>query len=185
MALRDRRRPLHVYDVVRGRLGTPGDGALWQTIQATEPTDDGGGVWDLIAGQTDPSRFRPRLAGDVQIKEFRYRSGGGHAVIANPRDLLHYRLDFEQLALVRLMDGTRTVKEIVVERFRDSGDMELSGVADLVQTLREGGMFDRAFIDSDQALERAIDPVSLPRRKIREFLSTLTVEWKGAHGMVQ
>lgn len=185
MAPQARRRPIHAYDALRGRLGGRGEGTLWEAIEEAEPASDGDGVWGLLATETDPALLRPRLAPDAEIKEFHYRSGGGHAVVANPRDLIHYRLDFEQLELVRLMDGTRTVKEIVVERFRDSGDLELSGVSDLVQTLREGGMLDRLFLDTHEALARAIDPVSLPRRKIREFFSTLTIEWKGAHRMVQ
>ena len=45
------------------------------------------------------------------------------------------------------MDGTRTVKEIVVERFQESGDMELSGVADLVRQLRVGNFLTDHYVD--------------------------------------
>jgi hypothetical protein len=55
-------------------------------------------------------------------------------MIANPRDLLHYRLAASDLPLLHMMDGTRTVKEIVIERFEESGEIELTAVIDLVRS---------------------------------------------------
>ncbi len=84
-----------------------------------------------------------------------------------------------------LMDGTRTVKEIVVERFRESGDMELSGVADLVRTLRVGNFLDgRRTSTFDACVERSIDTAER-RREAREFAKTLSIEWRGAHRLVK
>ena len=86
----------------------------------------------------DPAEFRPELAPDIEVREFKLRWGNDYAMIANPRDLLHYQLAPGEMELLPLMDGTRTVKEIVVERFRESGDIELSAVADLVRQLQVG-----------------------------------------------
>jgi hypothetical protein len=133
----------------------------------------------------DPAELRPRLAPDIELKEFKLRGGNDYAVIANPRDLIHYRLEPSETELVKLMDGTRTVKEIVVERFQASGDLELSGVADLVSILYEGNFLERRFVDVQGAVERALHPISVPRQKGREFMKTLTIEWQGAHRLVQ
>jgi CRP-like cAMP-binding protein/Zn-dependent protease len=142
------------------------------------------GLWRRLAAEFDPGSFRPKLARDVEIKEFQLRWGNDYAMIANPRDLLHYRLEPGELETVRLMDGSRTLKEIVVERFRESGELELDGVADLVRQLQEGGFLDPPFIDAYGAVRRALDP-SKARAKAREFLRTLSVEWSNADRAVR
>lgn len=151
----------------------------------SSPRADGIDVWAGLRELVDPSNLRPKLADDIEVKEFHLRWGSDYAVVANPRDLIHYQLSPDELAMVRLMDGTRTLKEIVVERYQDSGGLELSGVADLVRTLAKGNFLERAFVDVPQAVERARNPVSLARRKGREFARTLSIEWMGAHGMVR
>jgi len=102
-------------------------------IRRQEVAEDGRGIWDELAAKLDPAEFRPELAPDIEVREFKLRWGNDYAMIANPRDLLHYKLEPGEMELLPLMDGTRTVKEIVVERFRESGDIELSAVADLVR----------------------------------------------------
>jgi CRP-like cAMP-binding protein/Zn-dependent protease len=140
---------------------------------------DGGGVWKLVTAQLDPSEFRPRLAEDVELKEFQLRWGNDYAMLANPRDLIHYRLEPDEVETIRLMDGTRTIEEIVIERFRESGDLELERVAELVRQLRVGGFLDSPYIDTHEAVRKAPDR-SVVREKFRRFTTTLQVEWKGA-----
>jgi CRP-like cAMP-binding protein/Zn-dependent protease len=145
---------------------------------------DGGGLWDELAMRVDVSEFRPQLAPDVELKEFKAGGRTEYAMIANPRDLLHYRLEPGEIELLPLMDGTRTVKEIVVDRLRESGDLELSGVADLVRQLRVGNFLTTPFSDTGAAVQRALHPVSSARARARAFAKTLTIEWKGAHRVV-
>lgn len=161
-------------------------GGVWADLErrARVPAPEGDGLWEALRREADPTAFRPRLAGDVEIREFQLRWGNDYAIIANPRDLLHYRLDPKELELVRLMDGTRTVKELVVERFRASGDLELAAVADLVRQLHEGGFLDQPYVDVAGAVTRALQPGGFQRRMGR-FLRTLSIEWAGAHGLVR
>jgi CRP-like cAMP-binding protein/Zn-dependent protease len=105
-------------------------------------------------------------------------------MIANPRDLLHYKLEPGEMELLPLMDGTRTVKEIVVERFRESGDLELSAVADLVRQLQVGNFLTTRFQDVDAAVRRAMVDVSAARLRAREFAKTQSIDWKEAHKLV-
>jgi len=142
-------------------------------------------VWSRLAALVDPAEFRPKLADDIEVKEFKLRWGNDYAMLANPRDLLHYRIEPGEIELVRLMDGTRTVKEIVVQRFQESGDLEFSGVADLVRQLHVGNFLDQPFLDVDEAVKRAINPITERRQKARQFASTLSIEWKGADRLVQ
>jgi CRP-like cAMP-binding protein/Zn-dependent protease len=137
------------------------------------------GLWRNLSARFDPAEFRPKLAADVEIKDFKLRWGNDYSMIAQPRDLMHYRLTPEEREIVRLMDGTRTVKEIVLERLRESGDLELEGVAELVRELQHGGFLDPPFVDTKEALRRAMDP-SLAQTKVRQFTRTLSVDWKDA-----
>jgi len=168
--------------------GTPAGGGIYRTVARAidaAPADGGGrGFWDDLAARVDPAEFRPQLAPDIEVKRFGLRWGNDYAMIANPRELLHYRLEPGEIDLLPLMDGTRTVKEIVVERFRESGDMELPAVADLVRQLRVGNFLTTPFVDVEAAVRRAIDPASTVRARAQEFVKTLSLEWRGAHGLV-
>jgi CRP-like cAMP-binding protein/Zn-dependent protease len=160
---------------------------LWRTLSdrvAVEPADGEGGFWDDLAENVDPAEFRPKLAQDVEVKKFSLRWGNDYAIVANPRDLLHYRLEPGEVELLSLMDGSRTVREIVVERFRESGDLELSGVVDLVRQLRMGNFLETKFVDSAGAVRRALNPMTAARRKGRQFVRTLSLDWSGAQRMV-
>lgn len=142
------------------------------------------GLWRRLSDRIDPARFRPNLAPDVELKEFRIRWGNDYAMIRNPRDLIHYRLEPDEIELVRLMDGSRTVKEIVVDRFRGSGELDLDGVVELVRELNEGGFLAGGYVDAYGAVRRAMKP-SVLARKAREFVRTLSIDWSGAHRLVQ
>ena len=160
-------------------------GRLADRIEEAPAGDGRIDVWARLAERTDPAQFRPKLAPDIEIKEFKLRWGNDYTMIANPRDLVHYRLDPSDAELLKFMDGTRTVKEIVLERFKDSGDMELSGVADLVRLLQEENFLEERYVDVDAAVGRAVKPVSGPRQKAQQFAKTLTIEWKGPDPFVK
>ncbi|MGH3452616.1 MAG: hypothetical protein ACRDQW_18325, partial [Haloechinothrix sp.] len=163
-------------------------GGVWERLAsgtAGEPRRGRpGGLWRRLAKRLDPAWFRPRLAPDVELKEFRLRWGNDYAMIRNPRDLIHYRLEPEEVELVRLMDGSRTVKEIVVERFRGSGELDLDGVVELVRELQEGGFLAGGYVDAYGAVRRAMNP-SVLARKAGEFVRTLSIDWSGADRLVR
>jgi CRP-like cAMP-binding protein len=154
---------------------------LIDTKLETPPPDVN--VWEYLQHEVDPAEYRPKLADDIEVKEFERRTGEKYYMIANPRDLVHYRLEASDYDLVKMMDGTKTVKEIVVDRLREDGEIELGGVADLVQTLRaENFLFDRS-VNVDDLVKTAIDPKR--GHQLRTFASTLTLEWKGAQRPVK
>jgi len=160
---------------------------VYGLIAERSESDGAGGLntWERLAELTDPAEFRPKLRDDTETRVFEQRWGQGYAMVANPRDLVHYRLQVSDLELLRLMDGTRTVKEIVVERFEDSGELELASVIDVVRSLYEGNFLEKAYVDVPEMVKRAMDPVSEGRRKARQFGKTLTIEWEGAHRLVK
>ncbi len=90
-------------------------GVLKERLASAGPGEES--VWGRLGTLVDPGEYRPKLAPDIEIKRFTQRSGDDYYMIANPRDLVHYRIQAPDYELVRLMDGTRTVKEIVIDRF--------------------------------------------------------------------
>jgi len=165
-----------------GRLGVKRRGA--RTRQAARKTPARKNIWRALAGNIDPAKVRPRLAPDIEIKNFHVRTGD-YVMLCNPRDLIHFRFDPGDAELIALMDGTRSVEEIVLERLEESGEIELSGVADLVLTLYEGNFLDRPYVDVDKAVEAGMHPTSAARQKARRFARTLTIEFGSPQRLVK
>src|SRR3972149_1556365 len=127
------RRPARPAARPAGSNGRGGPGV------ARGPSGAGGQGWGaVLATRVDPAEYRPRLREDIEVKTFRLRWGNDYSMIANPTDLLHYQVRPEDAELLPLMDGTRTVKDIVVGRLQESGGLSVDGVADLVRQLRVG-----------------------------------------------
>ncbi len=162
---------------------------IWGTLTGaidSAPQDGEADLYGRLAELVDPAEFRPKLAHDIEVKVFKLRGGSDYVMVANPRDLLHYRLEPGDVETLKLMDGNRTVKEIVVERFQESGDLELSSVVELVQLLYKGNFLDRRYSDVPAAVKAAMaDPGSMARRKAREFATTLSIDWAGADRLVR
>jgi CRP-like cAMP-binding protein/Zn-dependent protease len=157
-------------------------------LVAQRATSEGGPetrVWDRLAELLDPNRYRPKLADYVEIREFPLKWGNDYVMVANTRDLLHYRLDPSDIPLLRKMDGTRTVKEIVLEEFESSGDLDPDAITDLVRTLYEGNFLEQRYRNVDEVVTKALDPVTERRRKARTFANTLSIEWEDANRVVQ
>jgi CRP-like cAMP-binding protein/Zn-dependent protease len=160
-----------VYDAVSARLpGSP---------RAEMPD-----LWRGLDERVDVASFRPKLAEDIETRTFRLRAGGTYTMLGNPRDLVHVRLQPGEEELVPLMDGTRTVKQMVVDRFEDSGELDLSGAADLVEELRHGNFLTARYVDTYAAIGRRLDTSNSAARAVRQFVRTLSIEWEDAHRFV-
>ena len=131
-----------------------------------------------------PTEYRPELRSDVEVKTFSLRWGNDYAMIANPTRSPALPARAGEVQLLPLMDGTRTVKEIVVERFQESGDMELSGVADLVRELRQGNFLTDRSSTSGRWSSGRPTPSRARERRPAEFAKTLSIDWTGAHRLV-
>jgi putative peptide zinc metalloprotease protein len=150
----------------------------------SSPPPEAPDVWEALEERVDVSEFRPRLAADIESKTFHMRAGGSYTMLGNGRDLVHVRLQPGEEELVPLLDGSRTVKEIVVDRFEDSGEMDLSGVADLVEELHHGNFLTVRFVDTYAAIRSRLDTSNTVARAIRDFVQTLSIEWDDAHRFV-
>ena len=161
---------------------------IYATVQRALAEDDAGAgatVWERLDDLIDPAEARPRLAPDIELKRFQLRWGNDYAMICNPRTLVHYRLEPGDADLVELMDGSRTVKELVIQRMEKSGDLDLVAAADIVELLASEGFLDQPYVDVDAAVRRALAPRPTLLRRVQRFLQTLMVEWSDAERFVR
>jgi CRP-like cAMP-binding protein/Zn-dependent protease len=157
---------------------------LAERAAASAEPDEGIDLEASLAERLEPEAWRPALADDIEVKDFRLRWGSSYTMIANPRDLVHFRLDPDDAAIVKLLDGTRTLQEIVVERLRESGELEVAQVAMLVRELEAANFLRTRYLDVYGELREALDPASTARKKAREFTRTLSIDWKDADRLV-
>lgn len=139
-------------------------------------------AWAEIDRAINPAFFRPALRDDLEVREFSRRGGNAYTMVKTPVGPNYVRLTPEERDVMGLMDGSRTVKELVVGRFRESGEFSLSSVADLVGELHRGGFLKQPW---DPVAERTLEMKKirgsrLPRW-IREFIATRRIEFPGAH----
>jgi CRP-like cAMP-binding protein/Zn-dependent protease len=172
--------------IVAEALRRPGTGPLDAALDRAIADDPGDpDVYGLVDERTDPTRLRPRLAADVEVKRFPLRWGNDYAMAANPRAMLFYRLEPWEADLLGLMDGTRTVPEIIVERLEDEGDLDAAAATGLVMALQTGGFLDPHPPDVEESLKARLDPAPAWRRKLRGFAKTLSIDWSGADRLVK
>jgi CRP-like cAMP-binding protein len=144
------------------------------------PAGDGVDVWGSLARELEITEFRPKLADDVEVRIFRLRWGNDYAMIANPRRLIHFQLEVWEAELTELMDGSRTVAEIVVEHLGETGDLDANAVTDLVIFLRREGFLDPHRVDVAAQLAEAIRPKPSISDRILKFAKTMRLDWTGA-----
>ncbi len=182
------RRRVRIDAVLSDRLSTapPRDIDVWEAVRvAIRVPPKEGELWSILDERTDPARFRPKLADDVEIKRFPLRWGNDYAMAANPRAMLFFRLEPWEVDLLELMDGSRTVAEIVVDRMEEEGDLDAGAATGLVMALQSGGFLDPHPPDVEGSLKDHLDPASTARRKLRTFAKTLSIDWSGADHLVK
>jgi CRP-like cAMP-binding protein/Zn-dependent protease len=159
---------------------------VWAAVGAAlRVPERGGDLWGILDERTDPARFRPKLADDVEVKRFPLRWGNDYAMAANPRAMLFFRLEPWEADLLDRMDGRRTVAEIIVDRMEEVGDLDAGAATGLVMALQSGGFLDPHPPDVDESLKDHLDPASPARRKLRTFARTLSIDWSGADRLVK
>jgi len=109
----------------------------------------------------------------IEVARFRTRSGHPYVVIHNPTVHTYLKLDPRELGILGLMDGTRTVKSLVVAYYQRHGVLALSRIAGLVEILRAHRFLTEPPSDPYGQLERALTrrhPVALVTHFIHRFL---------------
>jgi CRP-like cAMP-binding protein/Zn-dependent protease len=189
-----RRRDIDILPLLASRLAStaaptvrvdPGAAIVAHATRTQTPPSTAVDVWNDLEEIVDPSTFRPMMASGSEWKLFRLRWGNDYAMVANPPRDVHFKLDPWEVELLPLMDGTRTVADIIVERMDDGAGLDAGAVVALVQSLHEGGFLDPRPVDVAAAVTDRLDPASPARRTLRMFAKTLRLEWTGADRFVK
>ncbi len=141
-------------------------------------------LWSHLHDLLDPASFRPKIAEATEWKRFPLRWGNDHAMVANPDRDVHYELELWALDILPLMDGTRTVSDIVIERLDEAGGLDPDAVVELIGSLRQGRFLDPRTVDVEAEVRRGLDPSRTTLGRLSTFAKTLRIEWTGIDAFV-
>ena len=180
-------RTIDLRPLVAARLAEPGLAVLTPALEAALVREPSVRVdlYTELAGSLEIATVRPRLQDGAEVKVFRLRWGNDYAMLARVDRELHFKLEVWEAELLPLMDGTRTVGELVVERMEAGGGLDAEPVTDLVMALQLGGFLDPAPIPTGELIADRLDPSSPGRKKLKKFGKTLSIDWKGADRLVR
>jgi putative peptide zinc metalloprotease protein len=106
--------------------------------QQEQPPSQPYNLWTWVRAQVDKANYRPRSTPDVAVRRL-VEGGGTYYVLKSPRQVTYLRLSEEDYSLWELMDGSRTVKDLVVAFFQRYQSFAFGRVTALVDELRAGG----------------------------------------------
>ncbi len=92
-------------------------------------------LWAWLREKVDPALYQPQAASGTVVSHLAGREGD-YYVLKNPVDTTYCRLSARDHFLWERMDGTRTVKDLVVAYYLEYGSFAFARVAGLVQGLK-------------------------------------------------
>lgn len=100
-----------------------------------EDADEGIRLWSWVQTQLDTAQYRPQAAAGIEVSPLANRSGV-YFILKNPFAKTYYRLSERDHFLWERMDGSHTVKDLVVAFFMAYGTFAFARVAGLVAGLK-------------------------------------------------
>ena len=111
-------------------------------------------VWERLHAAVDFGNYRPCLRDGLAWREFITTRGEAYAIVQNPIAATYLRLTAEDFFIFRLMDGSRSVQQLVVAYMMEFHRIALQGIAKLINDLREKEMLRDRPYHAYQELER-------------------------------
>lgn len=150
------------------------------------------GIWESIRERIQYATFVPRLVPGVERADLRRRDGSPYTVMKNPhgdRGAGRYlRLEPADVALVELMDGQRTIQDIVIESLQRTGVFALDRLARLTSALGANGFFGEETPEVYQHLARLSaqrDPLTRAALLLKRLIVWDIARWNNADGFVR
>jgi putative peptide zinc metalloprotease protein len=112
---------------------------FWARLQrfASEPDSGAQSLWGWLRAKLDLALYQPEAAPDVIVSELTSRDGP-YYILKNSSEKTYYRLGARDYFLWKQMDGSRSVKDLVVAYFVQYGSFAYGRVARLVSGLKAG-----------------------------------------------
>ena len=132
-------------------------------------------AWDTLAHALSLSEERPQVVPSVESAQQTTRAGAAYVVIRNPAAHTYLKLDPPEFELMRLMDGARTIRELVIAYYQQNGVLAMSRIIDLVRLLKKNSFLTDPAQDAYTMLGKAIhgrDAAALVLRLVRGFMLT-------------
>ena len=102
------------------------------------------GVWAHLKETSNISNYQPRQAPGVVYEQLESQRDGTYYMLNNPQAGTYLRLDGRDFYIWSLMDGTQTIKQLVVAYFSEYGSIAFGRVTDLVAQLRAASFLNDA-----------------------------------------
>ena len=111
--------------------------SVWASLQeaSDQPEEGRLGLRAWLRDRADLTLYKPEAAPGVVLSRLMGREGE-YYVLKNPETKTYYRLSGRDFFLWQRMDGTRTIKDLVVAYFIEHGSFAFARAAGLVQGLK-------------------------------------------------
>lgn len=149
------------------------------------------GVWARLEERLEYGSFVPTPAPGIERAELRRRDGTPYTVVKAPHADggagTYVQLEAEDVELFELMDGRRSVSDILVEHLQRRGYLALDRLARLTSSLAANGFFGEARVDAYERLRlrRARrDPLVRVSLGLRRLIMWNIADWPNAERVV-
>ena len=139
-------------------MATP-TATLWQRLvkpAAGRAPEQSGGIWDALREHLNPALYRAVRSDQVEVVPLKTRNGQPYFILANRARARYLRLAPDDHHLWTLMDGTRTVKDLIFEYFTQFGTLAFDRIAQLVLRLRVDRMLSDPFLNLFASVQRRL-----------------------------
>lgn len=153
--------------------------SAWDALARATSSADGNSphasVWETLAHTLSLSEERPQIVAGVESAQQTTRAGAAYVVIRNPAANMYLKLDPTEFELTRLMDGARTIRELVIAYYQQNGVLAMSRIVDLVRLLQKSHFLTAPAEDAYTMLGKAAhgrDASGAWRRAFNAFMHT-------------
>lgn len=130
-------------------------------------------VWELLERALSPIEERPCVVTPLEAAHHTTRAGAPYVVVRNPVANTYLKLDPREYDLLSLMDGSQTVKELVVAYYQRHGVLALPRIVELVRLLRVNHMLTDVPLDAYASLEGRLQDSGTPAALLRRARALL------------
>jgi putative peptide zinc metalloprotease protein len=148
-------------------------------------------IWQTLRDRLDYAAFMPAPVADVERADLKRRDGSPYTMLKNPHGDSgagrYLRLDPADVQLFELMDGQRSIQDILVANLERTGTFAIDRLARLTAALRANGFFGEeppAFYEKLMMRRAMRDPVARASIFLRRLVTWDIARWSNADGVV-
>jgi len=148
-------------------------------------------IWQVLRERLDYASFVPAPVADIERVDLRHRDGGAYTMLKNPHGDSgagrYLRLDPADLQLYLLMDGQRSIQEILIASLERTGVFSIERLARLTAAMRANGFFgeEPPLVYEKLLARRAMrDPIARSSMFLRRLVTWDIARWSNADGVV-